>query len=305
MSRPELTDAGVLTVRGADSKSFLQGQLTNDLDLLTETRLLPAAVANAQGRVLSVLRLLALPDGVLIWVPRNEVASLRSHLARYTLRAKVELRDESDQWRALWPAPDTDHSTLARLLGGLPAQSGAVARHRGLIIVALDVQHRIAVLGHTEDILPIAALASSPIANVGHVLEEIRAGWPEIHAETRGLFVPQMLNLDLLAAVSFRKGCYTGQEIIARTQHLGRIKRRMLRARGMLAPPAPGTPVLARGEVTGHVVCAARDEHGGCEMLATISVADRTESLTVDSTALERLNLPYPIPELDDTTPGV
>src|SRR5262245_4191793 len=157
MSPPELTDAGVLTVRGADAKSFLQGQLTNDLDLLTETRLLPAAVANAQGRVLSVLRLLALPDGVLIWVAPSEADSVRAHLARYTLRAKVELRDESDRWCALWPAPDTDHSKLAQLLGGLPVQSGAAERHRDLIAVALDAPKRIAVLGQAEHLAPIAA----------------------------------------------------------------------------------------------------------------------------------------------------
>jgi folate-binding protein YgfZ len=303
MSRPAAS-AGILSLRGPDARTFLQGQLTNDVERLTETRLLPAAVANAQGRVLAAVRLLGMPDGALIWLSASEATALRAHFARFILRAKVEMRDESAGWRVLRLDAGAGEAPAALFPGALP-DHGTVVRHGELLVTGLDAQGRIGILGPAEALAPVAA-ALEPSAKAGgsQELADIRSGWPDIQAETRALFVPQMLNLDLLGAISFRKGCYIGQEVIARTQHLGRIKRRMLRARGALAPPVPGTPVLARGEITGHVVRAAVDEHGACEMLATISIADRAQPLSVGSVVLERLSLPYTVPELDGPAPA-
>ncbi|MBS0395069.1 MAG: folate-binding protein YgfZ [Proteobacteria bacterium] len=122
----------------------------------------------------------------------------------------------------------------------------------------------------------------------------IAAGIPEVCAAGRELWVPQMLNLDLLGAISFKKGCYTGQEIVARTQHLGRIKRRMFRyAIGGAGVPLAGEALLAAGQKAGEVV-AATAVGGGVECLAVVNLDSRDAPLALgDGRALAPLPLPY------------
>jgi folate-binding protein YgfZ len=130
------------------------------------------------------------------------------------------------------------------------------------------------------------------------LLADIRAGIPAIAPATSGEFIPQMLNLDLLDAISFSKGCYTGQEIIARTRYLGRIKRRMFRFSTSAPPPAPGTPVHGGRGTVGQVVSAAPTA-GGCELLAVITIDDLAGPLFLaegGTGMLERLDLPGDVP---------
>jgi hypothetical protein len=132
-------------------------------------------------------------------------------------------------------------------------------------------------------------------------LRDVRDGLPEITPATSGSFVPQMVNLDLLDGISFKKGCYTGQEIVARTHYLGRVKRRMLRFAVEDAIAAAGEPVLAERGVVGQVVLAAATGTGA-ELLAVISLDDLSGPLHLGESMqqpLQRLPLPYPIPELD------
>ena len=126
-------------------------------------------------------------------------------------------------------------------------------------------------------------------------LEDIRSGLPQVYPATHELFVAQMLNVDLLEGISFEKGCYTGQEIIARTHFRGTVKRRMFRFRANCAPPAPATRVIAQGSHAGEVVDAVATPQG-CELLAVVSLAQRSEKLTLAEIAdsgLELLELPY------------
>jgi hypothetical protein len=121
----------------------------------------------------------------------------------------------------------------------------------------------------------------------------VGAGIPEIEPATRGEWVPQMLNLDLLGGISFRKGCYTGQEIVARTQHLGRIKRRMFRLATEGAPPPAGSAVHHGETKVGEVVIAAA-KGSSCELLAVLGLEAPVTGLTLaDGRSLERLALPY------------
>lgn len=132
---------------------------------------------------------------------------------------------------------------------------------------------------------------------------DIAAGLPQVYPETHELFVAQMLNLDLLSGISFDKGCYTGQEIIARTHFRGTIKRRMLRFTAACAAPSPGTRVVHEGEHAGEVVdaCAGSPDTGhGCELLAVVSLDRAPSALALDGIAdssLTPLGLPYVIPQ--------
>ena len=141
-----------------------------------------------------------------------------------------------------------------------------------------------------------AALAQAGGIASDWTLALIAAGVAEVDATTTEEWIPQMLNLDLTGGVSFQKGCYTGQEIVARTQHLGRIKRRMFRLRAATAPPAAKTAVTAAGVKVGEVVLAAPTAHG-CELLAVVNLDARGAPLTLEGGAgCEWADLPYPVP---------
>jgi tRNA-modifying protein YgfZ len=229
---------GSLLVSGADARSFLQGQLSADIDALTPARALPASCNSAQGRVQAVLWLTERADGIALLLPASLTERIAARLRKYVLRSKVKI-DES------------------------PAAPGIVepAAYRDR-----DWQ-----------------------------LAGIRAGLPQVYPETYESFVAQMLNLDLLGGIAFEKGCYTGQEIIARTHFRGAIKRRMFRFRSEGPPPAPGTRVLAGEQHAGDVVDAAATSEG-CELLAVVSLAQQDAELELESdrgVGIKKLPLPY------------
>jgi len=225
-------------VSGADARSFLQGQLSADIDALTPARALPASCNSAQGRVQAVLWLTERADGIALLLPASLTERIAARLRKYVLRSKVKI-DES------------------------PAAPGIVepAAYR-----ERDWQ-----------------------------LAGIRAGLPQVYPETYESFVAQMLNLDLLGGIAFEKGCYTGQEIIARTHFRGAIKRRMFRFGSEGPPPAPGTRVLAGEQHAGDVVDAAATSEG-CELLAVVSLAQQDAELELESdrgVGIKKLPLPY------------
>jgi folate-binding protein YgfZ len=308
MTWVELDDRDYLVARGADARTFLQGQLTADVRLLTAGRALRAAAANPQGRVSALAELYAVGDDVLLVVPRGEGAYLRGRLARYVLRARVTLTEETVEWRALGAIGAEAMASLEEVFGPRIGDAGSVVRQGDLFAVRVDGTPRVALFGPREAMDRLAAQIPPARESIDRWhLADVRAGLPAVYAQTRELFLPHVLNLDLLGAVSVSKGCYTGQEIVARTHHLGRVKRRMVRVVAALdAPPAGGTAVHARGEVTGHVVRSAPGEASGHELLVTVSLADAAQPLTLataGSTELVRAPLPYSIPGLDTTEP--
>jgi folate-binding protein YgfZ len=242
-----LAHLGLIRIKGPDAQSFLQGQVSNDTRRLAEGRAVLCAYSNPQGRVLAVLRLLPHSSGVLAVLPRELVAPTLERLRKFVLRAKVQLEDVSEEFAVVGeqapagghaPAGDFKSATLTSAGLDVPAETGGYAERGGIGVarVAHD-GNRCCVVGPAAH-LSERGLAGDSLAarqiDTDWRLADIRAGLPQVYAATSELFVAQMLNLDLLDGISFTKGCYTGQEIIARTQHLGRIKRRMHR----LALPA-------------------------------------------------------------------
>jgi folate-binding protein YgfZ len=277
-----LPDLGVIRLEGPDAPGFLQGQLTADLRLLEPGQSSPAAWCTPQGRVIALLRLLRLEEGVLCVLPRELAADVAARLARFVMRAKVSVSDESDVLAVAgvsgWPAATPAAAAAASVLP-LPGE-------RALVLAPADGIESTLAGGQ-------AAPASAWEAAC------VRLGEPEVHACTSESWVPQMLNLDLLGAVSFRKGCYPGQEIVARTQNLGRIKRRLFRYRvsgnGL---PAPGDDLLLGETKVGEVVRSARDEDAA-ELLAVVNLDAAGLGLTAPlaEVACSPEPLPYPVPE--------
>jgi folate-binding protein YgfZ len=246
--RPTVTldDLGVLAVRGADARKFLNGQLSQDVLALDDTLVRVAGLHNPQGRTLAVLRLLAWDaDTVLCVLPRALVADTRAVLVRLLLRSKADLQDASDAWsiEGLWAETP---------LSGLPAGTrvGATVHHDGAIIWRHTPDGRCLRLAPRAAIVPGAlpspAAPRDPAATAARAawrLADIAAGLPEVLPTTRAAFVAQMLNLDLLVGISFTKGCYTGQEVIARAHYRGRVKRRLQRFEARPVDAAAALPI--------------------------------------------------------------
>jgi len=287
-----LPHLGLLRFTGPDSLSFLQGQLSNDTRRLADGQPLLAAYSSPQGRVLALMHLLPHSSGTIAILPRELVSPTAEALRRFVLRAKVRIENASD---LLWIA--------GRQAGNPPAageqpQSGyRESDGVGTAPVNRDPS-RYWVIGsgdpgsHREDDSPQAVERAWRLA-------DIRAGLAQVYPATRETFVAQMLNLDLLDGISFTKGCYTGQEIIARTQHLGRIKRRLYRLR---LPPGDwmvGQTLRLTDGRSGRLTEVV-DTGEGSEALAVLSVEPTAVAADGDAesgaaVAAETLPLPYPL----------
>jgi tRNA-modifying protein YgfZ len=232
-SKPQsgrLLHLGLLRFTGPDSLSFLQGQVSNDTRRLSAGDPLLAAYSNPQGRVLAVMHLLPHSSGVAAILPRELVPTTLDRLRKFVLRAKVQMEDAGDALQV-----SGHHGAHALRGAGLAVpQDGKSYVERDGIGVGLvrPNSDRYWVIGVAAK-LAEHGLDGDPRQADGIErdwrLADIRDGLPQIYLGTAEAFVAQMLNLDLLDGISFSKGCYTGQEIIARTQHLGRIKRRLYR----------------------------------------------------------------------------
>ena len=292
VSTVPLDTLGVLRARGPDALSFLQGQLSNDLTRLATDRSLLAGYHNPQGRVFALLRVLQLaPEDLLAVLPRELVPTVMSRLAKFILRAKVKLVDESQSWRI---------TGLVAHGAALPAALDAVADSAGTVVqVALQPARRLLLMPAASP-PPDAGAAAPPEIWRGAA---IAAGEPQVYAATSEKFVAQMLNLDVLGAIAFDKGCYTGQEVIARAHYRGRVKRRLQRfvtpGQHALKPGDAGT--LTDGRAF-EVVDAALRTDGRCEFLAVApldageSAAASSAASSAERLAAESLPLPYPLP---------
>lgn len=267
----ELYDSGLIAVRGPDADAFLQGQLTCDVREVTLERSLPGAYCSPKGRVLACLRLFRRSDAVYLELPRDLVEPTLERLNRYVLRAKVTLEDACDRLAGFGIAGPKAEALVMERLGAIPeAENGVIhttGDESGITVIRLPgLTPRFELHGPVEAMQEInEALGGDPgIEGERWAALEILAGQPAVYPQTVEAFVPQMLNLDALGGISFQKGCYVGQEVVARTHYLGKIKRRMVLARVASArAPWPGDPVFSAqagdGQMAGQVVDAARE----------------------------------------------
>jgi folate-binding protein YgfZ len=258
-SASRLAHLGILRFSGADALPFLQGQVSNDTQPLSESTPVLAAYSTPQGRVLALIYLLPHSSGVIAILPREILLPTMERMRKYVLRAKVRIEDAADlvvagQFAADWPAA-----------------SGYIENHGiGAARVGHDA-NRHWIVGAPDKIAPPPDAAAAKRIEAAWRLADIRAGLPQVYAATSEAFVAQMLNLDLLDGISFSKGCYTGQEIIARTQHLGRIKRRLFR---LGLPPGSWSVGQSLRLTDGRQgrLTEVVDSGGGTEALAVLSV---------------------------------
>jgi folate-binding protein YgfZ len=301
-----LPELGVIAVGGADAVAFLQAQLTNDVAQLGAAQMQLNGYCTAKGRLLATFHQWRHGDDVMLRLPREILPAVMKRLSMFVLRAKVRITDASDAWSTTGLLGAAD---LARRAGvELPA-----APWTGIAVGDARVD-RVPDAAGTDRFL-LTAPARSPLpawcADLTRLppsawwRSEVEAAVPTVFAATQEKFVPQMINFEVLGGVSFKKGCYPGQEVVARSQYLGKLKRRMQRARVDLGEVAIAGDVYHSGEQqpVGTIVLAAASPHGGTDLLFEAPI-DRVESGSLHlasptGPALALRGLPY---ELFDPT---
>ena len=294
-----LIHEGVLAVRGADAAKFLQGQLTCNLNYLSDTQASLGARCTQKGRMQSSFRILLQGDGVLLAMASELLEPQLADLKKYAVFSKSKLTDESAAWSRFGLV--NANSALANLGLELPAETDSVARNEHLIAIRVSPgRSELWVPSDRADAVKAQLSSTLDSADLNEwLLGQIRAGIGQVMAQTRELFIPQMLNLQAVGGVSFKKGCYTGQEIVARMQYLGKLKRRLYRlSLDSAQMPEPGTPLFSPSHSSsiGEVVIAAKADQV-IELLAVLQ-AEAADSGDVhlgslEGPALHLLDLPY------------
>jgi hypothetical protein len=215
MECARLNRYGLLAVTGADARDFLHAQLTNDIANLPPDRAALAGWCTAKGRLLASMLVIPSPQGFVLQLARDLAAPVAKRLSMFILRSKMKIADESDAWAqyGIWEA-DLN-------VAGVAWEGDSVTVRIG--------ERRFLRLGK-------GLSNSCQQSEEAWTLQEIRAGRPLITAATQDQFVPQMVNFEALGAIDFQKGCYPGQEIVARAQYRGQVKRRMVHVHTNLKP---------------------------------------------------------------------
>ena len=272
----KLENYGLLQVAGDDARAFLHAQLTNDIEHLQPGQARIAGWCSAKGRLLATFLVVPCSGGFLLQLSRDLVPAVLKRLSMFVLRSKVKISDATGQWTqfGVW-APDAGEPLTAR-------------ERDGTITVVIEAGRSLVLAGES------ASAGFSPNAPAADwALAEVRAGRALIESSTQDQFVPQMVNFELAGGVDFRKGCYPGQEIVARAQYRGAVKRRMVRLRGaalhagqeLYSDDLPGQP-------SGTVVNAAGDESLAVLQTATVEAKSPVRAQP-GAAPLEILALPY------------
>ncbi len=293
----------LLQAVGEEARAFLHGQLSSDVAALPPESSQLSSYNSPKGRALALFRLFHRGEALALRLPESLAEVTQQRLKMFILRSKVEIQRTDVTCLGI---KDDPHATRLRHHGlPVPETAESVSRQGDIHFirapgegVRLEAWGPVAALAELAETLKADGFAVAAAAT--WEWEEIRAGLPEVYPETREAFVPQMLNLHRLGGVSFTKGCYPGQEVVARMHYLGKLKRRLFRIHipAAVQPPAPGTPLVdPQGASQGKVVRAAMGE-AGCEALAVValSAVEEKTPLTVAGTGpVEWLPLPYTV----------
>ena len=276
-----------LRITGEDRHSFLQGQLTQNLDHLGDAGTLPTAWCSPKGRVHLTGRLVGGADDIRLWMPAASIEPAIRRLTMYRLRAKVNFEAEDTYVARAFMAAD-----VASLLGsaGHSVPTDFLAPERAGDVWLIRAGDALEAFGPAAALDNLGLDANNALDDADWRRARILAGLPDIDPQNAERFTPHMLNLDRLGALSFDKGCYTGQEVVARTEHLGKVKRRLKPYRITGADTSVGDKLAFDGGDAGEIVNVAGDV-----ALAVVGVDRHADVLTVGDGVAEPLPLPYAI----------
>ena len=277
----DLSHLGVIAVYGADAESFLQSQFSNDISQLTETGTQLDAYCTPKGRILGLIRLFRQGETWYLRLPEDTLEAVIQRLRMYVMRADVTLEDVSDNFLRIGISGEAAVDELQTVMSDVPSEADKL-RHSGDITllrvpgVLPRFEAYISSLETASKLWDSLNVRGAPVGESAWRLLEIRDGLPNIFAATSELFVPQMTNLQLLNGISFKKGCYPGQEIVARMQYLGTLKRRMYLGHvDTDQQPSPADSLFTgtdSEQAVGRIVDAQPHPDGGQLLLAVMQI---------------------------------
>ncbi|MGB0713713.1 MAG: YgfZ/GcvT domain-containing protein [Gammaproteobacteria bacterium] len=301
----DLSHYGLISAVGGDKVDFLQGQLTNDVSAVSESHSLLAAYCTHKGRMLANFRLFGGGDVIYLHLPRELLEPVLARLRMFVLMSDVTLEDANDALvRVGLVGPDAEEE-LKSAIGAAPENVGDVVKGadvRAIRVAGRENRPRYEIYGELDAMTRLWSKLNVNCAPVGAEawrLWEILSGTPTVYEATSEAFVPQMANMALVGGISFNKGCYTGQEVVARMQYRGELKRRMYLLRTDAGNGAPGMEIYRsdKGGAVGKVADAARHPDGGQALLAVIQISAEETDLRLgaqDGPELRIAPQPYP-----------
>ena len=314
----DLSHESLILASGEDAATFLHGQLSNDVLAMADGDVQWNSWNSPKGRMLASFLLWKGRQGYFLQLPRGLQAAIQKRLQMFVLRAKVKLEDASAGWIRFGLASgniDALEASIHVVFGAIPSGNMASIHGDGARLIRLSPARFEIVAMPERGIALWNAFAdhhASPAKPVGAAVWDglaIQEGIITILPETQDSFVAQMTNFELVGGVNFKKGCYPGQEIVARTQYRGILKRRLVRVHGELPDslplPSPGQSVYAPefgGQAAGTIANVAPSAEGGFDALVVAQLesinANSLRLGTVNGPLLELRALPYAVPEI-------
>lgn len=304
----DLSHLGFISATGEEAESFLQNQLSNDVKNVDESQSQLNAYCTAKGRALSLFRTFKYGDSYLLQLPVDRIESSLKRLRMFVLMTKVTLEDASDNMVAFGIAGPNAENSLQSIFSGTPESTNQCVREGESLICKMPGNFtRYMIITNTESAIETWKKLSAsykPCSHNAWSYLDIQAGIPQIYDANSEAFVPQMLNLHNLDGISFQKGCYPGQEVVARMHFLGKLKRRMYLAHtDSDKQPNPGDFVFTQDDASkegvGKIVDCQASPDGGFDILAVLQIASAEQGpLHLESSngpELKLLDLPYEV----------
>lgn len=307
----DLSHLALWRVHGQDAESFLQGQLSNDIRAIDDRHAQLSAYCNPKGRMFAIFQIVRRDTAYHLQLPASLAESTFKRLRMFVLRAKVEIEPAGHELERIGLSGPESEALVAAITGTIPAGPYDVVQANEITVIRLPGGHPRFELLAPPSRMPALWQAFAPRAKPAGAgiwsWLDIQAGIPVVLPGTVEEFVPQMANLELVGGVNFNKGCYPGQEIVARMHYLGRLKQRMFLARlnDAAALPSPGTLVYSPtlpGQSTGAVIDAQWSPRGGVDLLVIVHLDSmRANDLHLHDFSGPRLevsSLPYAVPDV-------
>ena len=305
----ELSSCSLIRFSGEEARSFLHNQLSCDVAGLAPGRSTFGAYCTPKGRILASFLLWQSEQGYFMQLPSSLHEPIQKQLSKFILRSRVKAAGVSSDWVLIGVAGKDAASLVQRVVGQAPGSAHGVVHVDGTAVINLPTdRYEIAVpRGKAHRTLEMLAAGAEKADQERWQWLDIRAGIPTITPATQEAFVPQMVNLDLIGGVSFEKGCYPGQEIVARMHYRGTLKQRMYLAHiAGTDNPRPGDRLFSSDfgeQACGTIVNAARLPEDGYDVLAVIQITSAGKGnvcwKAIDGPVLKLLPLPYAVPVSD------
>ena len=300
----DLSWLGVIEVSGEDKQTYLQGQLTNDINAVSSSLSHLSGLCTPKGRLRALFSIFAHTDNLYLQFPQPLLEDNLKRLKMFVMMSKVELKDVSDEVIKIGIYGTKAEKKLKNIGFSIPGETNMISNNDDILLLRLSGNTpRFECIGSIDKIQSLwtQLQPQAQLLDTSHWrLLDIQSGIPNIFAQTNEAFIPQMLNLQVLNGINFKKGCYTGQEVVARMQYLGKLKRRMYRVHCDTEQlPIPGSALHSASSTSsqgaGKVVDAQKSLDGGVDLLAVIT----TEAVENNDIFLdEAMQFPLTLQEL-------